>query len=420
MQCFAKNIYCDKQRLVNENNERHKMSKIRIGIVGLGNVGAAHAENIHASNSRDFKLAAVSDADEEKAKTISEKYGVPHFAPPQKMYDSGLCDAVIVATPHFWHPPLVIRAARAGLHVLCEKPLASTIGPARAMVKECKKRHKALGVVFHHRTRSIMLKMKQMVDKGVIGEVFRIQLICSNWLRLQSYFDSGAWRGTWDGEGGGVLLNQAPHHLDLFQWIGGMPKRIMGLLSTRMHNIEVEDTANFLLDYGDGKVGYIYATTAEEPGYEQMMICGDKGTLICENDKIKHAKLKVPISEHIFSGESQDVISKASGGQKVTWKEVPLPKNPGGKHILVVRNFVRHLLGKGQIDATGEDALNQLELTNGMYVAGYKNKTVTLPLDKREVERLVAKLIKERSTGKGGDMRSRAMRDYRRLVRSGK
>ncbi len=395
------------------------MGKIRFGIVGLGNIGSRHAQNIVESGSRDFTLTALCDRKPERARKYGEKYDLPHFTEPQKMYDAGLCDAVIVATPHYWHPPLVIRAARAGLHVLCEKPLASTIGPARAAVAECKKRRRALGVVFHHRTRSIMLKMKRLVDSGAIGEVFRIQLICSNWLRLQSYFDSGAWRGTWDGEGGGVLLNQAPHHLDLFQWIGGMPNRIMGLLSTRMHNIEVEDTANFLLDYGNGKVGYIYATTAEEPGYEQMMISGDKGTLVCQEGRIRHGKLRMPISEHIFSGGGQDVIKQAAGGQKVTWKQVPLPKEPGGKHILIVRNFARHLLGKGQMDAPGQEALNQLELTNTMYVAGYKNKTVSLPLDAGEVERLIAKLIKNRSTGKGGHMRKKAMRDYRRLTKPG-
>ncbi len=393
------------------------MKKVRIGVSGAGVMGRMHVQTIVDCKSRDIALGAVCDAEDQVAERIGRKANVPHFTDNQKMFESGLIDAVIIATPHYWHAPLVIRAARAGLHVMCEKPLAATVGPARAMIRECKKHKRALGVMFHHRSRAIMIKMKQMVESGRIGEVFRAQLICSDWFRTQGYYDSNAWRGTWDGEGGGVMINQAPHHLDLFLWIAGMPRRVMGSLSTRAHKIEVEDTANFLLEYDKGKIGYIYATTAEEPGYDQFMVCGNKGTLICEGNKLRIGKLRMPITDHIFSGGRQDVIRKATGGQKTTWRKVKPPADAGGKHIMLTLAFARHILRGTPMYVDGTEALNQLELSNAMYLAGFKNKTVELPVDEDEMERLIGSLQRERSTGAGGGMRTAAMRDLRRLLR---
>ena len=389
------------------------MKKVRFGVIGLGTMGSIHCDNISKARSRDFCLAAVCDVVADRSVAIGTKHRVPHFTRPQDLIDSGLCDAILSATPHYWHAPNTFRAARAGLHVLCEKPLAATVGPARAMIAECRKRKVALGIVFHYRTRAIMRKVKQIVDSGRIGEVFRLQMICSNWFRTQAYYDSGAWRGTWDGEGGGVLLNQAPHHLDLFQWIGGMPKRIKGSLSTRAHKIEVEDTANFILEYEGGKIGYIYATTAEEPGYEQLMICGDKGTLICEKEKICVSKLKTPVSTHIM--KSTDATA-GGAERKVAWSRVKVPKRPEG-HIEIVRAFAAHILRGSDMLCTGAEGINQLELTNGMYIAGHKDKTVELPVDAGEIDRLIAKLEAERSTGKGMGFRKKSRAELRGLMK---
>lgn len=393
------------------------MKKVRFGVLGVGGMGAAHVQSIVKSKSRRIALGAVSDVVGQIAERVGRKANVPHFTDNQKMFESGLIDAVIIASPHYWHAPLTIRAARAGLHVMCEKPLAATVGPARAMIRECKKRTRALGVMLHHRSRAIMIRMKQMVESGIIGEVFRAQLICSDWFRTQGYYDSNAWRGTWDGEGGGVLINQAPHHLDLYQWIAGMPKRVMGIVATRGHKIEVEDTANFLLEYDKGKIGYIYATTAEEPGYDQFMICGDKGTLVCEGSKLTLGKLRMPITKHILTGGPQNVIRKATGGQKTAWRRIKPPTDAGGRHIMLILAFARHILRGTRMYVDGTEALNELELSNAMYLAGFRNKTVDLPVDENEMERLMSSLQRERSTGKGGNMRADAMRDLRRLLR---
>ena len=394
-----------------------KLKHVRFGVIGVGVMGSIHCDQIGNSASRNFSMTALADIDVGKAKKFGEKYKVPHFDNGFDLIDSGLCDAVIIAVPHYWHAPLAIYAARKGLHVMSEKPLASSISDARLMVAECKKRKVSLGVMLHHRARADMKVVKKLIDGGKIGEVFRAQLICSNWFRTQAYYDSGAWRGTWDGEGGGVLINQGPHHFDLFQWLTGMPKSVMGLISTRAHKIEVEDCGNFLMDYGNGRVGYVYTTTAEEPGYEQFMFCGDKGTIIVEDDKIKLGLLGVPVSKHIFGSRN---ASAGGAEQSIKWTEVKVPKRKEG-HLEINAGFARHLItGKPFEYATGAEALNELELSNAMHIAGYKKRTVQLPVDGAEMDRLLAKLERERSTGKGGGMRKQAKACLNKLMKAKK
>jgi len=402
------------------------MKKVRFGVVGMGNMGVPHARSIlgrsatvggsdiqsAAGRSRpgDLYLGAVCDREADIAERVGDELGVPHFTDAQEMYDSGLIDAVIISTPHYWHAPLAIRAARAGLHVLCEKPLASRVGPARAIIAECRKRKVALGVMFQHRTRAVMIKMKQMVESGRIGEVFRVSMICSTWYRTQFYYDSGAWRGTWDGEGGGVLINQAPHSLDLFQWIGGMPKKVTAVVNTRLHRIEVENTANVICEYEGEKTGYIYATTAEAPGMDQLMVCGDKGTLVAEGGKLRLGKLKMPISKHLFA--SKELFDRVP----CEWREVKLPKGYDTGHLGVIKAFARHVLRGAPLIATGAEAIGELEISNAVYISGYKRKSVDIPVDAGEIDRLIRKLERERSTGRGKGERAKADRELRKLV----
>ena len=387
------------------------MDQLRIGIVGVGVMGKLHAKFISEDQNKDFRLGAVCDIDRARAEEIAGLWNVPAYTDAQAMFDSGRVDAVIVATPHYWHPVLTIRAARARLHVLCEKPIASTVGPARSAVAECRKRRVALGVMFQYRTRATMIKMKQMVDGGELGDIFRVSMICSAWYRTQHYYNSGAWRGTWDGEGGGVLLNQAPHSLDLFQWIGGMPKGLIASVGTRIHKIEVENTANVICHYGKGKTGYIYATTAEAPGADQLVVCGDKGTLVNEGGKLRLARLQMPISEHLRT--SREGFGRPPMSD---WQEVPIEGEPGGTHILVTRAFAAHVLGGTPMVGSGKEGLNELEISNAVYLAGFKEKAVAFPVDAREMELLMDKLIRDRSTGRGGALRAKANAELKKLL----
>jgi predicted dehydrogenase len=376
------------------------MKHVRYGVIGIGNMGTPHARSIVADKSRKFSLAAICDTKPEKA-AVAQELGVPFFADYRELIDSGLVDAIIIAVPHYWHAPMAVYAAQRGIHVLCEKPLASSVGPARTMIQQCKKHKVRLGVVLHHRSRDIMRKAKQLVENGTLGELFRVSMVCSSWFRSQAYYDSGDWRGTWDGEGGGVLINQAPHHLDLFKWIGGMPNRISAVIDTRQHKIEVEDTANIICQYGDGKIGYIYATTAEVPGMEQFILSGDKGTLVWDGGKLRLAKLKTPLSKYIYTTKS------GFKSQDVTWSDLDIKEN-GGKHIMIIRAFADWVMGGKFPYATGDEALGELEISNAAYISGYKNKAVDLPVDANEMEKLLDTLERQRSTGKGQGIRKAA------------
>jgi len=388
------------------------MKPVRFGVVGVGGMGGNHARLIVRSGGSTCRLVAVADKVRETARRVGQELDVPYFDSAQAMYDSGLCEAVIVATPHYWHAPLTIRAARAGQHVLCEKPMAAAVGAARAMIRECGKCRVALGVMLQQRLRGVMRKARQLIVSDRIGEVFRVQLICSNWFRTQRYYDRGAWRGTWSGEGGGVLTNQAPHSLDLFQWLGGMPRRVVAVMGTRAHRIEAEDTANIIFEYENGKTGYLYATTAEEPGYEQLMLAGDKGTLVVERDQIRLGRLKVPVRRHIMASPSN---FDGSAEQTITWREVPHPAKDGG-HIGVIRAFARHIRTGSPLVATGADGLCELELANAAYLSGYRNRRVDLPVDAAAIDRLLAQLERKHGTDRGGPMRREAARDLRKLL----
>ena len=393
------------------------MKKIRFGVIGVGVMGANHARNIVNDKAGDFRLTAVADTNPAAARSVADELDVPCFTDGREMYDSGLIDAVIIATPHYMHGPLTIRAARAGIHVMCEKPLESRVGPARAMIAECRRRRVAFGAMLQHRARGIMIKAKQLIDGGALGEVFRVQLVCSSWFRTQAYYDRGAWRGTWDGEGGGVLINQAPHHLDLFQWIGGMPKRIHAVIGTREHKIEVEDTANIVCEYPRGKIGYIYATTAELPGMEQFIISGDKATMIIQKGKILLGRLGTPIRKFIYGSGASDAVASPKMKQKCAWREVSYPQRGGRSgHIEIVRGFVRHVLRGAPQYAPATEAINELELSNAAYISGYRNKPVDLPVDADEMDRLIRKLERQRSTGRGGGLRAAADRELRKLL----
>ncbi|MBI5723708.1 MAG: Gfo/Idh/MocA family oxidoreductase [Planctomycetes bacterium] len=394
-----------------------KLSKVRFGVIGLGAMGVPHARGIVKDNDPDFCLGAICDIDQNRLQTIGAELNVAAFNDAQAMYDSGMIDAVIIATQHYWHAPQTVLAARAGLHVLCEKPLSSTVGHARTMVAECKKRKVALGMMFQQRTKAIMMKMKQMVESGELGDVIRVQYICSNWFRTQAYYNSGSWRGTWDGEGGGVLINQAPHSLDLFQWIAGMPKKVFAAISTRCHKIEVEDTADIICMYDKGKIGYIYVTTAEEPGIDQFIITGDKATLVAEGGKLKIGRLLQPISQHIYKS------TKAWPGpdeQSTTWSDVDLAEQGGSSHILVIRAFAAHLLRGEHMVVSGAEGINGLELSNAAYLSGYTNKVVKLPVKAQAIESLFNRLQNERSTGRGGNIRAAAAKALKKALASKK
>jgi len=390
---------------------------VRFAIVGLGVVGARHVQTFRKSRGRDFVLSAAVEINPEVAEAARSCLtpDVPVYSSMDELVAAKVCDAVLIAVPHCWHPVLTIQAARAGLHVLCEKPLAVTVGPARAMIAECSRAGVALGAMLQERTLAINVAMKRMIAAGRLGRIHRISQVATRWYRTQAYYDSGAWRGTWDGEGGGILINQACHALDVFQWLGGMPGSVMASVATRIHDIEVENTAEALMQYADGAMGHFYVSTAHEPGLDFIEVFGDKCTLVAMGGKLRLAKLDVPLSRHIKTCKVAEADIAKIGA---TWMDVKLPAKTGGSHADVVAAFAAHLLRGKPMVASGADAINELELSNAMYISAFANKAVSLPIDAGEVEKLLDRLEKQRSTGKGNRQRAKADAALRKLLGS--
>ncbi len=358
--------------------------KVRIGVIGTGGMGSGHCRMIPLLP--DTSLTAICDVDEKARKEISTKYEVPGFAAHAELLDSGLVDAVVIATPHYFHPPIAIDAFARGLHVLSEKPVGATVSATDAMIAAAKKSGKKFSVMYQMRTEPKNVAAKKIVDSGVLGEIYRTNLIIG-WYRSQAYYNSGGWRATWTGEGGGILINQAPHLLDLFTWLGGLPKSITGQTRTQIHDIEVEDEAFATLEYANGAHGYLYASTTEVPTTERLEICGDRGKLLIDNNGVYLTTIDCSIKEFTKTNTSM------WAGPKAENTPVELPPAPEFKdHSAITHNFIRSILYGDELIAPGEDGLNAVELINGIILSGKTGKTVSVPVDRAAYDQLIAQL----------------------------
>jgi predicted dehydrogenase len=254
------------------------------------------------------------------------------------------------------------------------------------MVKTCRDKGVMLGVMFQQRTDGVRRKMHEMVSSGVLGELHRVAMTVP-WYRPQAYYDSGAWRGTWKGEGGGVLMNQAPHNLDQFVWLGGMPQSVQALALTRHHKIEVDNTGLAIFDYGNGKVGWLYVSTAELSTGERVELAGEKGALILDAGKLRHFVAERPMVEHLRTETSM------FGGIKGEWHDVEVEEVASG-HTEVTRAFARAIRAGDEslMVANGEDGVRALEIANAMLLAGFTHKEVELPVNRGKFERMLKKL----------------------------
>jgi predicted dehydrogenase len=357
---------------------------MKLGVVGVGGMGGNHCKAI--AEMTETELTAVCDVSAETAQRVADETGAqPYHDFEQMIREAGL-EGVVIATPHYFHPPLAEYAAQHGVHVLSEKPIAVSVAAADKMVETCRSAGVLLGVMFQQRLDPARLKMKQMIDAGVLGPRHRISMTVP-WYRSQAYYNSGAWRGTWKGEGGGILMNQAPHSLDQFLWLGGAPRSVQGIARTRLHQIEVENTDLSILDYENGQVGWFYVSTAEVPGGETVEVAGDNGVLEMRNGQLRHFQLKEPLSEHLRGTTAR------FGGLEGEWHEVEIEKTAAG-HQTVVRRFVQAVQENDEslLVANGEDGLRALELGNAMLMAGYTRCEVTLPLDRDKFGRMLQRL----------------------------
>jgi len=351
--------------------------KVRFGIIGVGNMGSGHAKSFMDGKVADGVLAAVCDIDPARLEWAETALpGVARFSAAGDMFASGLIDAAIISVPHYFHPPLAIEAFRSGLHVMCEKPAGVYTKQAREMNEEADK-HKDLvfGMMFNQRTNPAYIKIHDMVQSGELGEIRRVNIIITDWYRPQYYYDSGSWRGTWAGEGGGVLLNQCPHNLDLWQWICGLPVSVTSFCHEgKWHSIEVEDDVTAYTEYANGATGVFVTCTADAPGTNRFEITGDLGKLVYENGKLMQYKLAIGEREYNRTVKEAFPTPPCEASEVDVSGDYP-------QHVGVLNAFTSAILRGGKLIADGREGIRGLELSNAIHLSSWLGKTVTLPID---------------------------------------
>ena len=365
------------------------MDKIRLGIIGMGNMGSGHLQYILRGECPNVEVTAIADTDPEKLKRWSDKIpDAVFFDSAEGLMESGLVDAVLIAVPHYDHPTIAIRAFECGLHVLTEKPAGVFTRQVNMMNEAANRAGVKFGIMFNQRTNPIFAKAREIVKSGQLGDLKRLVWIVTNWYRTQAYYDSGSWRATWNGEGGGVLLNQAPHNLDLWQWIFGMPKRVRAFCTVgKYHDIGVEDDVTIYGEYENGATATFITTTGEAPGTNRLEISGTKGKLVLEEGKLKWWRLKE--DERITCAECKDGFVRPD----CDYEEFTEPEPDG--HPEILNNFADAILHGAELIAPGEEGINSLSISNAAYVSTWTDGWAEIPVAEDIFEEHLAKLCHE-------------------------
>lgn len=365
------------------------MNSVRIGVIGIGNMGSAHAKGIYDGKVSQMVLTAVCDVDEERLVWAEENFGqnVLKYQDYKEMLQSKVVDAVLIATPHICHPMMAKAAFEAGLHVLTEKPAGVDAVSVRAMNKAAEDSGKIFGIMYNQRTNSLYHTLKMLVAEGKLGEIKRFVWVINNWYRTQAYYDSSMWRATWSGEGGGVLLNQCPHNLDIWQWIMGMPVKLRAFCKYgNYHDIVVEDDVTIYAEYENHASAVFITSTGEYPGTNRLEISGTKGKAVIEDGILKLYLLEQDEREICF--QSKEGMPQESFHVEKVNQEVP---EPG--HIGILQNFADAICRGKELIAPGKEGINGLILSNAAYLSDWTDEWVYLPMDE---QRFLDELEKKR------------------------
>ncbi len=354
------------------------MEKIRLGIIGIGNMGSAHANNVFEGKCPDIQLAAVADINPARIEWAKGKFGdsIAYFDDAIAMLDSGLIDGCIVSIPHYFHAQYAMECMKRGIHVMVEKPAGVYTKQVREMNAEAD-RHPELvfGMMFNQRTNCLYRKMRELVQSGEYGEIRRTNWIITDWYRSQAYYDSGDWRATWSGEGGGVLLNQCPHNLDLWQWICGMPSKVDAHLHFgKWHDIEVEDDVTAYVEYPNGATGVFVTTTGDGCGTNRFEVQLDRAKIVVEGGQLHLWEFEM--SEQEFSKTNKVPFAGVKAAHKVVETD---GENP--QHVGVLNAWAAAILRGEPLVANGREGINGLTISNAMHLSSFTGKTVELPLD---------------------------------------
>ncbi len=364
---------------------------VKIGIVGIGNMGKNHVQ--HVQDLAQTELAAICDRCAERLESAPAPAEIPRFSDYADMLDSASLDAVIIATPHYDHPDMSLLAFERGLHVLVEKPVAVHVAEAQRMIAgfEAARARGAdlvFAAMFNQRSWPHWRAIKAKLDGGALGQLLRCSWIVTDWFRAQSYYDSGGWRASWVGEGGGVLMNQCPHNLDLYQWMLGPPARAHGFVAFgKHHKIEVEDEVTAYFEHDNGMVGHFVTTTGESPGSNRLEIVGENGKLIYEDGEIAFFR-------NSWSSIKQ-IRESPAGFQAVPHQRetVPFAARDSHGHDKIIANFADAILQGAPLIAPAEEGLHSVAMANAIILSAHKRATVALPLEAGEYAALLEQYI---------------------------
>jgi predicted dehydrogenase len=359
------------------------MQQVRIGVIGLGNMGSGHAKTF-VPETPNAVLTAVCDVIPEKM----DGYDVSKFTSSSDLIRSGLVDAIVIATPHYDHTPIGVEAFGHGLHVVVEKPISAHVADADRLIA-AHNSELVFAAMFQTRTSNAFQTLKRIIDSGELGPIRRINWIITNWFRSAAYYASSEWRATWKGEGGGVLLNQCPHNLDILQWLFGMPTKISASCGFgRFHEIEVEDCVSAHFDYPSGATGVFVTSTGEAPGTDRLEIAGDRGRLVFEDGQMFIDETSESVQNFC------DTTPESFPSLETTRRQVPLT-GQSGTHAKILENFVQAILTGQALISPAEEGLNSLELANAMLLTSWLQQPVRLPLDRHLYVQELTKRIDE-------------------------
>ena len=350
------------------------MDEVRLGLIGFGNMGTGHASTLKKGLVPKMELTAICDIDPDRRKAAKALYpDVEVFESYEDLYKSGLCDAVLIAVPHYDHPSLAIKAFEHNLHVLTEKPAGVYTKQVKEMNAAAEKSDKIFGIMYNQRTNPVYQKLRTMIQRGDLGHIKRVTWIITNWYRSQAYHNSSNWRSTWELEGGGALINQNPHQLDLWQWLFGMPDRVFAKVSFgKYYNIEVEDDVSAFFEYDNGTTGQYITSTGEAPGTNRLEIACDMGKLVIENNKIT-------FNRNIISEREFNKTNTIPFGTPECWNcEIPADFSGGEQHRGILKNFAEAVLNNTELLAKGEEGINGLTISNAIHLSGWTGETIDL------------------------------------------
>ena len=344
-------------------------------------MGKAHLANIRGGKVAGLRVTCLCET-VGTIPTLQE--GETAFTDVSEMIKSGKIDAILICTPHYSHTTIGIEALNNGLHVLVEKPISVHKADCEKLIAAHTDKSKTFAAMFNMRTNAAFKKVKDLIETGELGEIRRVHWEVTNWFRTNNYYATGGWRGTWKGEGGGVLMNQCPHNLDLFTWMFGVPQRVRGFCQFgRFHDVEVEDDVTAVLMYDSGLSATFVTSTGEAPGRNVLEISGERGRLtVTDNAKIHFQRNRQPMTEFSYASEAAFAMPES-------WHmDIPV-ENTGGQHVEILQNFTNNILKGEKLLSPAEEGIRSVELANAILLSTWKDATISLPMDAAEYERIL-------------------------------